>query len=155
MERFQVSDRSARKWLAVAYRGMAAEAAVERKQIVGTALRRRRLVMARAAKDGNWKTYRQAADSEAMLLGLNAPIQSEHHVDLTKVIPPGDLRRPSPLPRACDPPIQDRSDDHLVKTSPRRRDLSRRVRVLAADDHNVLASTSTGNKGLLLHVWSA
>jgi len=82
---FDVSDRSARKWLDAAYREMAAEADIDRRQLLGTALRRRRLVMARAAKDGDWKTYLAAADSEAKLLGLNAPVQSEHHVVLTKV----------------------------------------------------------------------
>jgi hypothetical protein len=85
VERFNVSNRSARKWLDIAYREMAAEADVDRRQLVGTALRRRRLVMARAAKDGDWKTYLAAADSESKLLGLNAPVQTEHHVLIDKV----------------------------------------------------------------------
>jgi len=85
IERFNVSERSARKWMAIAYREMASEAQVGRDQLLGTALRRRRLVMARAAKDGDWRTYLAAADSEAKLLGLNAPAQTEHHVVLTKV----------------------------------------------------------------------
>lgn len=82
---FDVSGRTASHWLATAYREMAQDAKVDRPQQLGTALRRRRLVMARAAKDGDWKTYLQAADSEAKLLGLNAPVQTEHRVVLTKV----------------------------------------------------------------------
>ena len=85
IQRFNVSDRSARKWLDAAYREMAAEADLDRRQLLGTALRRRRVAMARSAKDGDWKTYLQAADSEAKLLGLNAPLQAEHHVVLSKV----------------------------------------------------------------------
>lgn len=64
---------------------MAAEVEVDRRQLLGTALRRRRLVMARAAKNSDWKTYLAAADSEAKLLGLNAPVQTEHHVLIGKV----------------------------------------------------------------------
>lgn len=82
---FDVSRRTASYWLAVAYREMAKDADVGRDQLLGTALRRRRLVMARAAKDADWRTYLAAADSEAKLLGLNAPIQTEHHVVLSKV----------------------------------------------------------------------
>ena len=85
MERYDVSGRSARYWLKVAYEEMAAEAAVDRRQQIGAALRRRRLAMARAAKDGDWRTYLAAADSEAKLLGLNAPVQTEHHVLVDKV----------------------------------------------------------------------
>jgi hypothetical protein len=85
MAQFNVSNRSARKWLALAYHDMAAEVDVDRKQLLGTALRRRRLAMARSAKDGDWKTYLAAAESEARLLGLNAPVQTEHHVLIGKV----------------------------------------------------------------------
>lgn len=85
IERYDVSGRTSRYWLEAAYKEMAAEADVDRKQLVGTAVRRRRLVMARAAKDGDWKTYLAAAESEAKLLGLNSPTQTEAHVVITKV----------------------------------------------------------------------
>lgn len=85
VERFNVSDRTAHEWLKRAYGDLAQEAETPRREVLGVALRRRRLVMARAAKNGDWKTYLQAADSEAKLLGLNAPVLSEHHVVLTKV----------------------------------------------------------------------
>jgi len=84
-ESFNVSQRTARTWLARAYTEMTAEACVEREKLLGAALRRRRLIMARSAKEGDWRTALAAADSEAKLLGLNAPIQTEHHVLIDKV----------------------------------------------------------------------
>ena len=84
-ETFNVTDRTARKWIAIAYREMTAEAHVDRARLLGTALRRRRLFMSRAVKEGDWKTALAAAESEARLLGLNAPIQTEAHVVVTKV----------------------------------------------------------------------
>ena len=82
---FNVSQRTARNWLAIAYDGMSKEAVIPRAELLGMALRRRRLAMARALKDGDVRTYLAAADSEARLLGLNAAVQTEHHVVLSKV----------------------------------------------------------------------
>ncbi|MBL8841968.1 MAG: hypothetical protein JNL90_10640 [Planctomycetes bacterium] len=84
-ETFNVTERTTRNWMATAYAEMAAEARVDREKLLGAALRRRRIAMARAMKDGDVRTYLAAADSEAKLLGLNAPVQTEHHVVLTKV----------------------------------------------------------------------
>ncbi len=78
--------------LNAAYRELAGEADQDRKKLLGVALRRRRVVLSRAAKKGDWKTYLAAADSEARLLGLDAPKQTEHHVlveraqDLSKAV---------------------------------------------------------------------
>jgi hypothetical protein len=85
VERFNVSSRTAHLWLRRAYEDLSKEVAVPRDELLGLALKRRRLAMAKAAKDGDWKTYLQAADSEAKLLGLNAPVQTEHHVLIDKV----------------------------------------------------------------------
>ena len=83
-ERFEVSERTVRDWMVRAYAGLAAEVEEDRRQLLGVALRRRRIVMARAAKKGDWRTYLSAADSEARLLGLEAPRQLEHHVLVEK-----------------------------------------------------------------------
>jgi len=80
MERYNISERTARSWLKLAYRELSTDVAGDRQRILGLALKRRRLAMARAAKNGDWKTYLQAADSEARLLGLDAPRQTEHLV---------------------------------------------------------------------------
>ena len=79
-QRYDVSKRTAQKWLNAAYRDLATEAEQDRSKLLGVALRRRRVVMSRAAKKGDWKTYLAAADSEARLMGLDAPKQTEHHV---------------------------------------------------------------------------
>jgi len=84
-ERFNISERSARSWLSIALQDLAKEAAAPRDKLLGMALRRRRLAMARALKEGDLRSYIAAADSEAKLLGLNAPVQTEHHVLIDKV----------------------------------------------------------------------
>ena len=83
-ERYNVSPRTARDWLAQAYEGLSEEADDDRGKLLGLALRRRRMVMSRSAKKGDWRTYLAAADSEARLLGLEAPRQMEHHVLVEK-----------------------------------------------------------------------
>ena len=80
-----VSLKSAFNWLRRAYEDLSKEANASRADLLGVALRRRRLVMARAARAGDWKTYLLAADSESKLLGLNAPVLTEHHVLIDKV----------------------------------------------------------------------
>lgn len=84
-ESFNVSDRTARSWMAIAYNEMSAEARVDRQKLIGIALRRRRLFMTRAVKEGDWKTALAAADSEAKLLGLFAPILTETNIVVTKM----------------------------------------------------------------------
>jgi uncharacterized protein YoaH (UPF0181 family) len=84
-EQFNVSSRTAHTWLRRAYEGLSKDVNVPREELLGLALKRRRVVMARAAKDGDWKTVLAAAESEARLLGLNAPVQTEHHVVMAKV----------------------------------------------------------------------
>ena len=78
--RFQVTSRTGRRWLSEAYTNLAGEAEQDRRSLLGVALRRRRVVMTRSAKGGDWRTYLAAADSEARLLGLDAPKQTEHRV---------------------------------------------------------------------------
>jgi hypothetical protein len=84
-EQFNVSSRTALTWLRRAYEDLSKGVNVPRVELLGLALKRRRLVMARTAKEGDWKTFQAAADSEAKLLGLNAPVQTEHHVVMSKV----------------------------------------------------------------------
>jgi hypothetical protein len=84
-EAFNVSDRTARTWMKIAYDEMTAASVVDRQKLVGMALRRRRLFMTRAVKEGDWKTALAAAESEAKLLGLNAPIQTEMNIVVTKI----------------------------------------------------------------------
>ena len=79
-EKFDVTKRSVRNWINTAYRRMAGETQVDRKKLLGLALKRRRMAMAKAAANGDWRTYLAACDSEARLLGLDAPKQTEHHV---------------------------------------------------------------------------
>jgi hypothetical protein len=85
VEKFNVSSRTALLWLHRAYDELSKEVNVPREQLLGLALKRRRLAMARAAKDGDWRTYMAAADSEAKLLGLNAPVETHHHLVVTKI----------------------------------------------------------------------
>ena len=79
-QRYDVSKRTAQKWLKRAYADLAGEAEQDRRNLLGVALRRRRIAMSRAAKNGDWKTYLAACDSEARLLGLEKPRQTEHRV---------------------------------------------------------------------------
>ena len=90
MQRFDVSGRSARYWLKVAYEEMAREAEVDRRQLVGLALKRRRIAAARALRDGDTRAYLAACDSEARLLGLDAPTKVQHDVIVEKI---GDMSR--------------------------------------------------------------
>ena len=83
-ERYNVSERTSRLWLNRAYAGLARGVEQDRHELLGLALRRRRMVMSRSAKKGDWRTYLAAADSEARLLGLEAPRQMEHHVLVEK-----------------------------------------------------------------------
>src|SRR5574342_189856 len=55
-EAFNVSDRTARTWMRIAYEEMTAATLVDRQKLVGIALRRRRLFMTQAVKAGDWKT---------------------------------------------------------------------------------------------------
>jgi hypothetical protein len=80
VERLGVSSRSARKYLAWAYEEMAKAAEVDRRQLVGVALKRRRIAAARALRDGDTRAYLAAADSESRLLGLDAPARLQHTV---------------------------------------------------------------------------
>ena len=84
-KRFNVTRRTVYSWLQIGYTEIAKDVHEDRDKLLGLALRRRRIVMARSAKLGDWRTFLQAADSEARLLGLDAPRQSEHHVVLSKV----------------------------------------------------------------------
>ena len=83
-ERYHVTSRTGRRWLAEAYAALSAVAEDDRRKLLGVALRRRRIVMARSARAGDWPTYLRAAESEAKLLGLDAPKQTEHHVLVEK-----------------------------------------------------------------------
>jgi uncharacterized protein YoaH (UPF0181 family) len=84
-ETYNVTDRTTRNWMNAAYAEMTAEARVDREKLLGAALRRRRLIMARSAKEGDWKTVLAAADSESKLLGLNAPVETVNHLVVEKV----------------------------------------------------------------------
>ena len=76
-QRFNVTPRTARNWLVRAYRRFASEVPENVAEIRGLALRRRRIVLARAARENDWKTYLQAAVSEAKLLGLDQVIDRQ------------------------------------------------------------------------------
>jgi hypothetical protein len=79
---FDVSERTTRTWLRAAYCEMAAAAEVDRRQLVGLALKRRRMAAARALRDGDTRTFLAACDSESRLLGLDAPARTQHVVML-------------------------------------------------------------------------
>jgi hypothetical protein len=85
MKTFDVSSRTSRYWLQKAYEEMAAEAEVDRRQLVGLALKRRRIAAARALRDGDTRAYIAACDSEARLLGLDAPARMQHTVLVEKI----------------------------------------------------------------------
>jgi len=85
MKTFDVSGRTSRYWLQKAYEEMAAEAEVDRRQLVGLALKRRRIAAARALRDGDTRAYIAACDSEARLLGLDAPARMQHTVLVEKI----------------------------------------------------------------------
>ena len=77
MQNFDVSGRTASYWLAKAYRELSAEADVDRRQLVGSALRTRRLILSRAMKDGDWRLALASADSISRLAALDAPSRSQ------------------------------------------------------------------------------
>jgi len=85
MKTFDVSARTARYWLAAAYEEMARDAEVDRRELVGLALKRRRIAAARALRDGDTRAYLAACDSEARLLGLDAPARVQHDILVEKV----------------------------------------------------------------------
>jgi len=85
MKTFDVSGRTSRYWLQKAYEEMAAEAEVDRRQLVGLALKRRRIAAARALRDGDTRAYIAACDSEARLLGLDAPARMQHTMLVEKI----------------------------------------------------------------------
>jgi hypothetical protein len=90
MKTFDVSGRTSRYWLQKAYEEMAAAAEVDRRQLIGLALKRRRIAAARALRDGDTRAYLAACDSESRLLGLDMPARVQHDVLFEKV---GDMSR--------------------------------------------------------------
>jgi hypothetical protein len=89
-QRFDVSSRTARLWGDAAYRLLAADADVDRKRLVGSALRTRRLILAQAMKRGDFRLALAAADAISRLLGLDAPTKVQHDVIVEKI---GDMSR--------------------------------------------------------------
>jgi len=89
-QRFDVSARTARLWGDAAYRSLAAEADVDRKRLVGSALRTRRLILAQAMKRGDFRLALAAADAISRLLGLDQPTKVQHDVIVEKI---GDMSR--------------------------------------------------------------
>ena len=87
---YDVSQRSVRNWINRAYTDLSEVCAMDRDKLLGLALRRRRLVMSKSASSGDWKTYLAAADSEARLLGLEAPRQTEQRVIIERT---GEMAR--------------------------------------------------------------
>jgi hypothetical protein len=85
MKTNDVSSRTSRYWLQAAYEEMAADAEVDRRQLIGLALKRRRIAAARALRDGDTRAYLAACDSEARLLGLDAPARTQHTVLVDQV----------------------------------------------------------------------
>jgi len=82
---FDVTERTTRTWLRIAYAGMAAAAEADRRNLVGLALKRRRIAAARALRDGDTRTYLAACESESRLLGLDAPLRTQQTVLVEKV----------------------------------------------------------------------
>lgn len=76
-QRFDVTARTARFWLEAAYRDMAKDAEVDRRLLVGSALRTRRLILARAMKNSDFKLALACADSISRLAGLDMPSRTE------------------------------------------------------------------------------
>jgi hypothetical protein len=85
MKTLDISGRTARYWLATAYEEMARDAEVDRRELVGLALKRRRIAAARALRDGDTRAYLAACDSESRLLGLDAPARTQHTVLVEQV----------------------------------------------------------------------
>lgn len=75
-----LSTRSANYYLARAYAEMAAAAEVDRRQLVGLALKQRRIAAKSALRDGDIRAYLAACESQSRLLGLDAPQITQHTV---------------------------------------------------------------------------
>lgn len=75
-----LTARSANLYLGKAYAEMAAAAEVDRRQLVGLALKQRRIAAKTALRDGDIRTYLAACESSARLLGLDAPQKTQHTV---------------------------------------------------------------------------
>jgi hypothetical protein len=75
-----LSTRSANYYLATAYAEMASAAEVDRRHLVGLALKQRRIAAKTALRDGDIRAYLAACESQSRLLGLDAPQRTQHTV---------------------------------------------------------------------------